>query len=186
MKIFLSVNMKPARPWKLAHLKIIWQFHAHPVHQKVSRFFGPRYIGDDFFLGPNLVSFNRAVVPYEISKVNEDLLNIKRKGDPEVSDVWCHWNPEPVCNKSHFVSLFYLYWYFLIYQISSDILTRILIWFVFYQLIWNRHDHENSRIWKLSGNFTPIQYIKKCRDSLSIQNMTNTTKKTLSTQYLIA
>ena len=38
--------------------------------KKVSRFFGPRYIGDDFFLGPNLVSFNRAVVPYEISKVN--------------------------------------------------------------------------------------------------------------------
>jgi hypothetical protein len=40
------------------------------THQKVSRFFGPRYIGDDFFLGPNLVSFNRAVIPYEISKVN--------------------------------------------------------------------------------------------------------------------
>jgi hypothetical protein len=64
--------MKPARPWMLAHLKIIWQFH-----QKVSRFFRPRYIGGDFFLGPNLVSFNRAVVPlirvivpYEISKVN--------------------------------------------------------------------------------------------------------------------
>jgi hypothetical protein len=37
---------------------------------KVSRFFRPRYIGDDFFLGPNLVSFNRTVVPYEISKVN--------------------------------------------------------------------------------------------------------------------
>ena len=57
----------------LAHLKIIWQFHAHPVYQKVSRFFGPRmprYIGDDFFLGPNLVSFIRVVVPYEISKVN--------------------------------------------------------------------------------------------------------------------
>jgi hypothetical protein len=63
-------NMKPARPWMLAHLKIIWQFHAHPVHQKVSRFFGPRYIGDNFFLGPNLVSFNRAVVPYEFSIVN--------------------------------------------------------------------------------------------------------------------
>ena len=59
--------MKSARPWMLVHLKIIWQFHAHPVHQKVSRCFGPRYIGDDFFLGPNLVSFNRAVVPYEIS-----------------------------------------------------------------------------------------------------------------------
>ena len=25
--------------------------------------FGPRYIGDDLFLGPNVVSFNRAVVP---------------------------------------------------------------------------------------------------------------------------
>jgi hypothetical protein len=32
--------------------------------------FGPRYTGDDFLLGPNLVSFNRTVVPYEISKVN--------------------------------------------------------------------------------------------------------------------
>ena len=62
--------MKQARPRMLANLKMIWQFHAHPVHQKVSRFFGPRYIGDDFFLGPNLVSFNRTVVPYEISKVN--------------------------------------------------------------------------------------------------------------------
>ena len=61
-------NMKLARPWMLAHLKIIWQFHAHPVHQKVLRFFGPRYIGDDFLLGTNLVSFNRAVVPlFELS-----------------------------------------------------------------------------------------------------------------------
>jgi hypothetical protein len=55
--------MKLARPRMLAHLKIIWQFHAHPVHQKVLRFFGPRYIGDDLFLGTNLISFNRAVVP---------------------------------------------------------------------------------------------------------------------------
>jgi hypothetical protein len=46
--------------WQTWHLKIIWQCHAHAVHQKVSRFFGPRYIVDDFFLGPNLVSFNRA------------------------------------------------------------------------------------------------------------------------------
>jgi hypothetical protein len=53
-----------------AHLKIFWQFHAHPMNQKVSRIFGPRFIGDDVFLEPNLVSFNRAVVPYEISKVN--------------------------------------------------------------------------------------------------------------------
>jgi hypothetical protein len=54
----------------LANLKIIWQFHAPPVHQKVSRYFGPKYIGDDFFLWPNLVSFNRTVVPYEFSQVN--------------------------------------------------------------------------------------------------------------------
>jgi hypothetical protein len=72
----------------------------HAVQQKVSRFFWPRYIGDDFLLGPNLVSFNRAVVPllelFLLCKhrfpcntlthsINEDLLNIKRKGDPEVS-----------------------------------------------------------------------------------------------------
>ena len=57
-------------------LKIIWQFHAHPVHQKVSRFFGPRYIGDDFFMAESSLiqsscrSFIRVIVPYEISKVN--------------------------------------------------------------------------------------------------------------------
>jgi hypothetical protein len=62
--------MKQARSWMLVNLKIIWQLHAHPVHQKVSKFFGPRYIGSNFFSGPNLVSFNQTVVPYEISKVN--------------------------------------------------------------------------------------------------------------------
>ena len=56
----------------LAHLKIIWQFH-----QKVSRYFWPRYIGDDCFLGAesSLIqsscrSFIRVIVPYEISKDN--------------------------------------------------------------------------------------------------------------------
>jgi hypothetical protein len=59
----------------LAQLKIIWHFHAHPV-QKVSRFFGPRYIGDDFFRAESSLiqssyrSFIRVIVPYEISKVN--------------------------------------------------------------------------------------------------------------------
>jgi len=35
----------------IANLKIICQFefHAHPVHQNNVDFFGPRYIGDDFF-----------------------------------------------------------------------------------------------------------------------------------------
>ena len=60
----------------LTHLKIIWQFHAHPVHQKGSRLFGPRYIGDDFFKAESSLiqsscrSFIRVIVPYEISKVN--------------------------------------------------------------------------------------------------------------------
>ena len=35
-----------------------------------------------------------------------------------------------------------------------------------FRLIWNRHGHECSRIWKLSGNFTLIQCIKKWRDFL--------------------
>ena len=38
--------------------------------------------------------------------------------------------------------------------------------FTIYILIWNRHGHECSRIWKLSGNFTLIQCIKKCRNIL--------------------
>ena len=47
---------------------------------------------------------------------NEDLLNIKRKGDPEVSYplsyVWYHWNSELVCNKSQlFFNLFNLFWH---------------------------------------------------------------------------
>jgi hypothetical protein len=39
MKILFYFNMKQARPWMLANPKIIWQFHAHPVHQQVSIFF---------------------------------------------------------------------------------------------------------------------------------------------------
>ena len=53
----------------LANLKIIWQFHAHPVHQSVEIFWAEIYQGR-LFLGPNLVSFDRTVVSYEISKVN--------------------------------------------------------------------------------------------------------------------
>jgi hypothetical protein len=40
-------NMKPARPWMLAHLKIIWQFHAHPVNPK--DFLGRDILGTTFF-----------------------------------------------------------------------------------------------------------------------------------------
>jgi hypothetical protein len=56
----------------LAHLKIIWQFHAHPVHQNVSRFFGPRYIftAESSLIQSSCRSFIRVIVPYEISKVN--------------------------------------------------------------------------------------------------------------------
>ena len=45
-----------SRIWKLSGNFTLIQI---PEHQKVSRFFWPRYIGDDFFLGPNLVSLNR-------------------------------------------------------------------------------------------------------------------------------
>jgi hypothetical protein len=138
----------PLKPWMLTNLKIIWQFHAHPVHQKVSRFFGPRYIGDDFLLGPNLVSFNRAVVP--LFSTNEDLLNIKRKCDPEVlyplSYVRYHWNPELVCDKSNVVSLFYLYWYFYIKQARPWMLANL-------KIIWQFHVHPVHQ--KVSRFFGP-------------------------------
>jgi hypothetical protein len=54
-----------------ANLKIIYQFHVHPVHQnRVEMFWAEIYRGRRF-LGSNLVSFNRTlVVPYEITKVN--------------------------------------------------------------------------------------------------------------------
>jgi hypothetical protein len=61
----------------LAHLKIIWQFHAHPVHQKVSRFFWAEiYWGRFIFRAESSLiqsscrSFIGVIVPYEISKVN--------------------------------------------------------------------------------------------------------------------
>jgi hypothetical protein len=75
----------------LTHLKIIWQFHAHPVHQKVSKFLGRDILGTTF-LGPNLVSFNRAVVPYEISKVifrveTKILVSMSDKGNNKITEL---------------------------------------------------------------------------------------------------
>ena len=61
----------------LAHLKIIWQFHAHPVHQKVSRFFwaeiywGRLFVrAESSLIQSSCRSFIGVIVPYEISKVN--------------------------------------------------------------------------------------------------------------------
>jgi hypothetical protein len=60
----------------LAHLKIIWQFHAHPVHQKCRDFLGRDILGTTFFrtdsslIQSSCRSFIRVIVPYEISKVN--------------------------------------------------------------------------------------------------------------------
>ena len=51
---------------------------------------------------------------------------------------------------------------------------ELLIQLSISKLIWNRHGHECSRIWKLSGNFTLIQCIKKCRDFLG-RNILGTT-----------
>ena len=49
-------------------------FYRHSCFRFSFIFFGPRYIVDDFLLGTNLVSFNRTVVPYEISKVETNIL----------------------------------------------------------------------------------------------------------------
>ena len=40
------------------------------ISSKSVKIFWAEIYWEDFFIGPNLVSFNRAVVPYEISKVN--------------------------------------------------------------------------------------------------------------------
>ena len=50
------------------------QFYRHSCFRFSFIFFGSRYIGDDLLLGPNLVSFNRTVFPYEISKVETKIL----------------------------------------------------------------------------------------------------------------
>ena len=69
-------NMKPERPCMLAHLKIIWQFHADPVHQKCRDFLGRDLLGTTFFMAESSLiqsscrSFIRVIVSYEISKVN--------------------------------------------------------------------------------------------------------------------
>jgi hypothetical protein len=40
IELYLTVDiMKQARPWMLANLKIICQFHAHPVHQNRGEIF---------------------------------------------------------------------------------------------------------------------------------------------------
>ena len=60
----------------LAHLKIIWQFHAHPVHQSVEIFWAEIYWGRLIFMAESSLiqssrdSFIGVIVPYEISKVN--------------------------------------------------------------------------------------------------------------------
>ena len=55
----------------LEHLKIIWQSHAHPVQQKVSRFFGLTFCrAESSLIQSSCRSFIRVIVPCEISKVN--------------------------------------------------------------------------------------------------------------------
>jgi hypothetical protein len=48
----------------LANLKIIYRFHAHPVHQNGVDIFWPKYVWDDIF------RVETTLVPYEISQVN--------------------------------------------------------------------------------------------------------------------
>jgi len=55
----ISINMKQARPWMLANLKIICQFHAHPVHQNSVEIFWAEIYRGRLFLG------SIAIVPIE-------------------------------------------------------------------------------------------------------------------------
>jgi hypothetical protein len=51
-------------------LLIIWNRHGHECLQKSVEIIWAEIYWRQVFIGPNLVSFNRTVVPYEISKVN--------------------------------------------------------------------------------------------------------------------
>jgi hypothetical protein len=80
--------------------------------QNVEIFFLRQYVQPCLLKNPKY-TFYTIKSSLQLAYYNEDLLNIKRKCDPEVSYplsyVRYHLNPEPVCNKSHFASLFYLY-----------------------------------------------------------------------------
>ena len=54
----------------LTNLKIICQFQAHPVNQNSVKISWAEIYRGRLLLGPNLFSFKRTVVPYEITKVN--------------------------------------------------------------------------------------------------------------------
>jgi hypothetical protein len=95
---------------------------------------------------------------------NEDLLNIKRKGDPEVSYpisyVRYHWNSDPVCNKSHFVSLFYLYWYFLnlLNLFWHTITDKNFCFYVevnFWDFVRNDNSNKGTTAWLNETRFGP-------------------------------
>ena len=48
-----TMYMKQVRLWMLTNLKIICQFHAHPLHQNIANIFWAEiYIGDNFFMPP--------------------------------------------------------------------------------------------------------------------------------------
>ena len=96
----------------LAHLKIIWQFHAHPVHQKVSR-----YIGDDFFLGPNLVRDSSVVRRHYIFLLEPSNVRAQYiRNTADLSSGSAHFHvswlldfifyPKPLCKSLH-QSFFY-------------------------------------------------------------------------------
>ena len=52
-------NMKQARPWMLANLKIICKFHVHPVHQNSVEMFWAKIYRGRRFLGSNPIVTTR-------------------------------------------------------------------------------------------------------------------------------
>jgi hypothetical protein len=99
--IFFTVN----------HVLIIWNRHGLEC-SRIWKLFGNFIKKCWDFLGRDILgtTFFRA----ESSLIQSSCRSFIPEVSYPLSYVRYHWNPEPMCNKSHFASLFYLYWYFLI------------------------------------------------------------------------
>jgi hypothetical protein len=152
------------------NLKIICQFHTHSVHQNsVEIFWAEIYRGRLFFSA----EIYRGRLLTLITGSSSRLLRILFS-----ADLTMYWFPVCHFRCMKFKPLVIWIWNQNI-AISTIVGTSFLIncpnsTIKSTYVIWNRHSHECSRIWKWSGNFTLIQCIKKCRDFLG-RDMSGTT-----------
>jgi hypothetical protein len=92
-------NMKPARPWMLAHLKIIWQFHAHPVNPN---FWGISCEKSPFYAKKNHIFTGCTPPP---SPESAPVLELRASGiriTYLISRVYLKWSPFKISNSSDF------------------------------------------------------------------------------------